>query len=235
MRPVNRSIYSRTKKENQTKPLIFGRFEGQTVSVTTLHQLAQAIKNHWAQASRIVKRRELIDFVWQFDKSLVEKIRELALYQDSDAAVYKLLMYIEDDPQQIFYCGKEYGSLSKYVDQLATGKDEMAKKFLSTGLLVFYLRYNDYEQAQVDRLEQLIRRNGSNDMASISTICFALQGKKAIDIFGVSVETMDALIPVLSKCSIKEIDELLQSDRFIAWLNRLGYEKEMRRMKEAFV
>ena len=203
--------------------------------MTTLHQLAQAIKNHWAQASRIVKRRELIDFVRQFDKSLVEKIRELALYQDSDAAVYKLLMYIEDDPQQIFYCGKEYGSLSEYVDQLATGKDEMAKRFLSTGLLVFYLRYNDYEQAQVDRLEQLIRRNGSNDMASISTICFALQGKKAIDIFGVSVETMDALIPVLSKCSIKEIDELLQSDRFIAWLNRLGYEKEMRRMKEAFV
>ena len=100
---------------------------------------------------------------------------------------------------------------------------------------MFYLRYNDYDQAQVDRLEQLIRHNGSNDMSSISTICFALQGKKAIDIFGVSVETMDALIPVLSKCSIKEIDELLQSDRFIAWLNRLGYEKEMRRMKEAFV
>lgn len=235
MRPVNRSIYSRTKKENQNKPLIFGRFEGQTVSVTTLHQLAQAIKNHWTQASRIVKRRELIDFVRQFDKSLVEKIRELALYQDADAAVYKLLIYIEDDPQQIFYCGKEYGSLSEYVDQLSTGKDEIAKKFLSTGLLVFYLRYNDYEQAQIDRLEQLIRRNGSNDMASISTICFALQGKKAIDIFGVSVETMDALIPVLSKCSIKEIDELLQSDRFIAWLNRLGYEKEMRRMKEAFI
>ena len=205
------------------------------MSVTTLHQLAQAIKNHWTQASRIVKRRELIEFVRQFDRSLVEKIRELALYQDSDAAVYKLLMYIEDDPQQIFYCGKEYGSLCEYVDQLSTGKDEIAKKFLSTGLLVFYLRYNDYEQAQVDRLEQLIRRNGSNDMASISTICFALQGKKAIDIFGVSVETMDALIPVLSKCSIKEIDELLQSDRFIAWLNRLGYEKEMRRMKEAFV
>jgi hypothetical protein len=205
------------------------------VSVTTLHQLAQAIRNHWTQASRIVKRRELIDFVRQFDRSLVEKIRELALYQDADAAVYKLLTYIEDDPQQIYYCGRVYGSLSEYVDQLSTGKDEIAKRFLSTGLLVFYLRYNDYEQAQVDRLEQLIRRNGTDDMASISTICFALQGKKAIDIFGVSVETIDALIPVLCKCSIKEIDELLQSGRFIAWINRLGYEKEMRRMKEAFV
>ena len=203
--------------------------------MTTFHQLAQAIKKHWTQASRIVKRRELIDFVWQFDRSLVEKIRELALYQDADAAVYKLLMYIEDNPQQIFYCGKEYGSLSEYIEQLSTGKDEIAKRFFSTGLLIFYLRYNDYEQAQVDRLEQLIQRNGSDDMASISTICLALQGKKAIDIFGVSVETIDTLIPVLSKCSIKEIDELLQSDRFIAWLNRLGYAKETRRIKEAFV
>lgn len=234
MRPVNRSIYSRTKKENQNIPLIFGRFDGQTESVTTLHQLSQAIKNHWTQASHIIKRRELIDFIRQFDKPLVEKVRELALYQDADAAVYKLLMYIEDDPQQIYYCGKEYRSLTEYVDQLSTGKDDIARKFLSTGLLVFYLRYNDYEQAQIDRLEQLIRRNGSDDMASVSTICFALQGKKSIDIFGMPVETIDALVPVLSKCSIKEIDELLQSDRFIAWLNRLGYEKEIHRMKEAF-
>lgn len=33
----------------------------------------------------------------------------------------------------------------------------------------------------------------------------------------------------------KSYSAVLQSDRFIAWLNRLGYEKEMRRMKEAFV
>lgn len=235
MRPVNRSIYSRTKKENQNKPLIFGRFEGQTVSVNTLHQLSLAIRKHWIQASRIVKRRELIDFVRQFDNNLVNKIRELALYQDADVAVYKLLMYIDDNPEQIYFCGKEYGSLSEYVNQLSTGKDEIAKKFFKTGMLVFYLRYNDYDQTQVDRLEQLIRRNENDDMETILTICFALQGKKAIDIFGVPVKTMDELIPILSKCSIKEIDELLQSDRFMAWLNRLGYEKEIRQMKEVFV
>lgn len=230
MRSSNRSIYAGIKKDKKSKPLIFGRFEGQTVSVATLHQLAQAIKNHWSQASRVIRRRELTEFVHQFDASLVDKIRELAQYQDTDAAIFKLLTYIEDDPRRIFYCGKEYDSLSDYVSQLSTGNDAIAKKFLSTGLLVFYLRYNDYDQAQVDRLEQLILRNGSDDMVSISTICFALQGEKTIDIFGTSVESLDALIPVLSKCSIQEIDELLQTDCFIAWLIRMGYEKEMHRM-----
>lgn len=235
MRPVNRSIYSRTKKESQTKPLIFGRFDGQTISVSTMHQLSKAVEKHWSQATRIVKRRELVEFVRQFDKGIADKIRDLALYQDSDAAVYKLLLYIGDDPQRIVYCGKEYGTLAQYVEQLSSGKDEVAKQFLASGLLVFYLRHNEYETTQIDRLESLIKRNDCEDMSSISTICFALQGKKSIDVFGVSIESLDSLIPVLSKCSIKEIDELLESDQFIAWLNRLGYEKEMRRMTEAIV
>ena len=101
-------------------------------------------------------------------------------------------------------------------------------------MLVFYLRSNEYDQVQVEKIEQLIRRNGSEDMAAISTICFALQGKKTIEIFGVEVESLDALIPVLCRCSIKDINELLRTDSFIAWINRMGYEKEMRKMKEDF-
>lgn len=232
MRPVNRSIYSRAKKESQHKPLIFGRFDGQTISVSTMHQLAKATEQHWAQATRIVKRRELVDFVRQFDKDIADKVAELAFYQNSDAAVYKLLTYVGDDPQRIVYCGKEYGTLAQYVDQLSSGKDEGARQFLASGLLVFYLRMNEYEKTQIDKLEALIKRSGCDDMASVSTICFALQGKKAIDVFGVSVESLDSLIPVLTKCSIQEIDDLLKSSQFVAWMNRLGYEKEMRKMKE---
>lgn len=235
MRPVNRSIYSRQKKETTKKPLIFGRFDGQMISVSTLHQLAKEIETHWSQATKIVKRRELFEFVRQFDKETANKICELALYQDSDAAVYKLLVYIGDDPQKIVYCGKIYDTLAEYVSSLSSGKDETARQFLSTGLLVFYLRYNEYEKAQIDKLEALIKRNNYNDMASISTICFALQGKKTIEVFGETVESINSLIPVFRKCSIKEIDNLLNSDHFIAWLNRLGYEKETRRMKEMTV
>lgn len=234
-RPVNRNIYARVKNDKQTTPLIFGRFDGQTISVLTLHQLEQTIRKYWSQACRIVKRRELVDFVRQFDSALTDKVRALALDHDENAAVFKLLMYIGDDSSRIFYCGKEYKNLAEYVDQLLTGKDETAKSFLSSGMLVFYLRVNEYDQAQVDKIEQLIRRNGSEDMTGISTICFALQGKKSIDVLGEEVDSLDALIPILCKCSIKEIDELLREDRFIAWINRMGLEKDMRKMKEDYV
>ena len=234
MRTTNRSIYARTKKEAEKKPLIYGRFDGQTLAVHTLHQLELAIVEHWDQATRIVKRRELQDFIRQFDQSLTNTIRELSLYQDANAAAYKLLTYISDDPTVIIYKGKRYGTLAEYVEQLSYGKDELAKQFLSSGLLIFYLRHNEYEKAQVDKLEALIRRQGTEDMSAITTICYTLQGKRTVDVFGETVDSLDQLIPVLYRHTISEIDELLRTDRFIAWLNRLGYEKEMRKMKEAF-
>ena len=237
IRPVKRNIYGRTRTQKQIKPLIFGRFDGQILSVSSMRQLELAIRKHWAQARHIIKRRELVEFVRQFgdslpDKTLPDKIRKLALYQDTDAAVFKLLMYIQDDPTQLCYCGREYGSPQELVEQLSSGMDEAAKKFIISGMLVFYLRFNDYDQAQVDKLEQIIRRSGGGDTAAISTICFTLQGKKDIDVFGVNVDSLDALIPVLSRCSIQDIDTLLRDDSFNAWLNRLGYEREVRRMKE---
>ncbi len=234
IRPVNRKLYPTAGREQPNKPLIFGRFDGQTISVATLRQLSLAIRQYWSQALRIVKRRELVEFVRQFNRSLADEVRDLSICQDTDAAVFRLLTLIDDNSAGIYYCGKAYASLADYVARLSTGKDEIAKRFLSSGLLVFYLRHNDYDETQIDQLESLIRRNGCDDMAAISTICFALQGKKTIDIGGVSVETLDDLAAVLPKLSIKEIDELLRSDHFIAWMNRLGYEKETRRIKEAF-
>ena len=196
--------------------------------------MATAVERHWNQATRVVKRRELIEFIRQFDKNTAEKVYELSKYQDLDAAVYRLLIYIGENSNRIVYCGKEYKDLQDYVTQLSSGKDEIAKRFLTSGLLVLYLRNNDADKSIVDKLESLINRTGCADMVSITTVCLALQGEKSVNVFGVSVDSLDALIPVLSKHSIKEIDDLLNNERFIAWINRLGYEKEMRKMRESY-
>ena len=234
IRPTNRSLYSGIRRERVIKPLIFGMFDGQMLSVSTLHQLSQAIQNHWTQATKIIKRRELTEFVHQFRPELDQEIQGLSQVQDAnaDAAVFKLLMAITDDPNPIVYCDKKYRSLEDYVNRLSTGKDETAKKFLQSGLLVYYLRHNDYDPAKVDQLEQLIRRNDSGDMAAVSTICFALQGKKSIELFGVQVSGLEELIPVLNRCSVKELDMLMEDDQFIAWMNRMGYEKQMKKIRE---
>lgn len=232
MRPVNRNIYARRTKECSIKPLIFGRFDGETVSVISLHQLANAIKAHWAQARKIIKRRDLIDFVQQFDKSLPSQIRPLAILHDEDAAVFKLLLLLEKDSSRFFYCGKEYADLQSYVNSLSSGKDQIAIRFLYSGMLVCYLREMGYEYTQVDELEQLIKKNTNADMAEICTICFALQGRTSITVFGAVVDSLDTLISTIAGHTTKEISELIATDQFKAWLYRMGYDKELKHMNE---
>ena len=234
VREDTRTLYGGRRKTQTVRPLIFGRFEGQTLSVSTLHQLAQAVKLHWEQATKVIRRNDLYEFMRQFDSDIAEKIKELSREKDPDVAVYKLLTAIEDGDESIFFCGKEYRDMEEYVESLASGKDDIAKKFLMSGPLIIYLRNQGRDENLVNMLESQIKRSGFSDMVTISTICRALQGKRTIEVKGVTIDDLASLIPVLTACTVKEIDEILQTDEFIAWLNRLGYEREMHRMKEDF-
>ena len=164
----------------------------------------------------------------------MEKIRELTRVRDADAAVFRLLTYIEGGSDSICFCGKVYKSLEDYVAHLASGTDEVAKKFLTSGMLVFFLRYNGKDEVQVEKLEQLIKRNGAGDLDGIRTICFALQGTKSINIYGKRVSSLDEAVSVLASLPIARIDLLLRDSNFLAWLSRMGLEKDIRRMKETF-
>lgn len=230
----NPAMMARKKRKAILKPLVFGCFDGSSLVVNSLHQLANAIRKHWDQAARLLKKRALIDFLCQFDKTYENKVRELVKLQDVDEAVYKLLMYVDDDTQSIHYCGRDYASLMDYVDNLSTGRDGIATKFLSSGLLIFYLRYNEYDKAKVDELESLIGNHADLNMSLVSTICYALQGKKTLDVYGHSISSLDELVPLISSRSMKEIGELIESDSFLAWLVVLGYEKEAKKMREGF-
>lgn len=227
----SKNLYARPKKTTEVRPLIFGRINGEMVTVATLHQLANAIKNHWTQATNVIRKRELVEFVRGHKAELYEDVKKLSMLQDVNAAVFKLLTLIDDEPV-IYYCGKRYGSVEDFVNVLSTGTDANAKKFVATGLLVHYLRRQDVDRAQVDRLEQIIVRSGCEDMTAISTICFALQNKKEITVFGSEVRSLRDLVRVLSNRSAVEIKSVVDSSEVIAWINRLGYEKEMRKMKE---
>lgn len=234
MRPVGRNIYDRPKKEKKKEPLIFGRFDNNTIIVSTLDQLADAIVSHWDQAKRVVSRSDIVPFIRQFDNSLTDQIRELARMRDKDAAVFKLLTYLKGGSEDICFCGKRYEDLSDYVEKLASGSDETAIHFMTSGMLVFFLRFNGKDALLIDKLEKLISRGNAGDMETIRTICFALQGTRSIDIYGMTVNSLDDVINVFSRLPVSRIDLILNDASFLAWLNRMGYEHEVRKMREAF-
>jgi hypothetical protein len=190
------------------------------------------MEQHWSQATMVIKKKQLQDFVRQFKPEIADDIRELARCQDADAAVFKLLLQIREDPEKIVFCGKTYESLAAYVEALASGRDETAKQFFNSDLLELYLRSNGCEESLIRKLEDIRNNSRWTDAEKIATVCLALQGSKTLDVFGVSVASLDDLIPILRGRSLREIDKLLRDGRFIAWMNRMGYGKEMQKIKE---
>ena len=227
-----RNAYVPSYRKKKPPVFIFGSFDGQVLTLTSLHQLAKAIREHWQQAVSHIRKRELVSFVRGLDESLTEKAQEAAGHPDPDVAVYRLLLLIEPDTDAIHFGGRVYPSLEAYAEALIGGKDDVAYRFLSSGLLLDYLTEAGYDPSQVNRLRQIIRRGGVNDRNKVVTIAFHLIGKKTAVVFGKTVGTIDELIAAMYGHSTAEIDALLDDHTFIAWMNRMGFEKEMHKMKE---
>lgn len=229
----SRNIYASAPKKEVLKPLIFGRVDNHVVSVSSLRQLETAISKNWNLATKLVKRRELIDFIQQFNKEIVPKVKELSYILDADEAVFKLLMYISDEQdKKIVFCDHTYENLSDYISALSSGNDEAAKKLLTTGLFIFYLRQKKYDASKTYELERLIKRIDFNEMSAILTICMSFQSQKSFNISGVDIESLEELIPIISNYTTEELNNLIQSENFIAWMSNLKYDKEMRKMME---
>lgn len=235
MRPKGRGFYSTRHRRNKEKrPLVFGRFENEILKVSSLNQLAKAIRSHWEQATRVIKRNELIDFLRQFideKPDIVSEVQVLAREHDVDAAVFKLLCLLDTDSEDICFCGEVYINLSDYIAHLYSG-DITARKFLASGLLIYYLREQNANKHQVDKLEQLIKSEGANNMSAIATICYAIQSKRSIEVFGATVKSLEDLIKAIADKPIEQISSLIEMDSFSAWLFSIGYDREVKIMAE---
>ncbi len=230
IRPLSRNVYSELNKHKTVKPFIFGRVNNKILSVSSLNMLANAIKENWQQATHAIKYNGLINFIRQFNENIIDDVYKITNYRDLNVAVYELLCLI-DEPSEIFYKGINYKTVENYLNCLSGGKDEIAKEFLFNGLFVKYLKLNKVDNDIIINLERLIKKGDATGMAEITAICFAINKTNTIDVFGSSVSNLNELAGVISTFKTQDILNLLEQDKLIAWLYKLGYEKEVREMQ----
>ncbi|MGN0114974.1 MAG: protein kinase family protein [Monoglobaceae bacterium] len=229
------------KNASAVKPIDFGTFDDESVTVSSLSELAAAIRKHWEQAKTVMRRVELVDFLRQFidEKEEIKDIIDFinnykkneAVY-DADNAVFKLLLYLEKDlPTNGFcYCGKEYSDISDYFSELSKG-DNIAKKFLFSKMLVVYLKEYNADEQLVSELEKTIDCN-DDPQAVIKRICCAINDEHTISINGKQIGNMTELANAFAEMSLEEISELIETDAFSAWLYVIGFGDELNKMNE---
>lgn len=230
---VNRRIRTprtRRKREQQLQTMVYGRFDDRVQVVSTLHQLAEAIRQNWNQARTIVRRRETTDFVGQFDAELADSVNNLAKVYDDDEAVFRLL-YMLENTEEIFFKDEFYSGVEELLNVVESNSDKEAINFITSGMFVYYLRRRNAEVRIVDKIDQIIKYSGGRDLMGIKALCYAIVQNKRLTIDDKIITSINDFIDYLSDISIEEIDRLLDSESVSAWLYAVGYGNRVNVMK----
>ena len=82
----------------------------------------------------------------------------------------------------------------------------------------------------LDRIAALLEKQEITE--DISKICYALLGKRDVSIDGSQINSLDELVTAIKDKSIDDINRMLDDSAFIGWLNRMGFEKETKKIQE---
>lgn len=221
----------RKKKEQQIQPIILGKFEDRIQVASTLHQLAEAIRKNWNQAKIIVRRRDTTDFVSQFDGELANKVNNLVRVYDDDEAVFRLL-YMLENTEEIYYKDRYYKNVADLLDKVERNTDIEAINFITSGMMVYYLRQRNAEVRVVDKIEQLIKSTGGKDLMGIKALCYSIVVDKNLKLDNKVITSVNDFVDYLVDMSIEDIDLLLDDEAVTAWLYAVGYGNRVTKMRK---
>ncbi len=229
VKPLRRERRRRRKKESS---FIFGSFDGEIIVNKNLQELDSSLVKYWEHSKKVLARNDLFSFVKEYDIEIAAKLGDLSRMRDKDAAVFILHSLLSKEEKDIYFKGKHYANLKEYIGSLQNTNDSSAIDFISSGLLVYYLRQKNYNKAIVDKLEMLIEENGTDNMDAILMICSILQGKTTVSLLGEEIHNFQDLIKLMLKCNNNKILEMISSGDFYAWLYTMGYREELEIMKK---
>ena len=218
---VPKQLYTQRPAQVEAS-LWFGIFDGQTVDVTSVEELVVQMKQHWDQAVMKLRDTNLYHFVNCFypDGSVTEKIKRYLEEGDNDAAVFKTI-YTLSDNAELVYKGKKYGSVSNLI-QAMVEQDADAKEIISKGLFLFYVEAMGYPQETYQSMQQILSLKRCPEEFKIRVIGYMFAKDKVCN----GWTSIDAMRSAVCNMSLSQIDELVQSVDFLAWLYVMGMQEQ---------
>lgn len=217
----------------KTKPMIFGKVDGEIIRVTNIHGLVEACKSNWTLAHTVMKRFDTLQFIRQFDAELFKKVStEIRDSRQNENIVLFRVLYMMEKSNSICYKGRDMGDLNGFLEILGK-RDEDAIEFVTFDLLTYYMEIMGADQDDIARLDELVKLNRLNALGTlgmIEGIRSAFMKNDSLTIDGKSVDSMNSFVDCIAKKSSKEIAGVLEREDVLGWLASMGYSKEIEKL-----
>ena len=216
----NRTRHKR-KKDVREMTLIF---ENPRFVVTDINEMLLAIEYYWNHFVFLYEQRRIEEFLRSINEEYYSYCRFLREEYDAEQSVFRL-SYFFSEKQYFIWRGVKYEHL--YELEQTWDKDEDAvKTFLVNGSVKFILKNEGASEEALTYVQELMDFGRLNAKKACNLLFVALRGEENFLWNGVTYTSIEELVEFV--CRDRDlvddvVEELLNNDRFQAWMSFQGY------------
>lgn len=211
------------KKIKTDAVLWFGIFDGQSIEVSSLKELAIQMTRHWEQAKNKLRDENLYEFLDKLDntKALSAEIRGFVNDNNDDAAVFKTIYSLYND-SNICYKGVNYGNADALMNLVATGMTDDIKELLLSDLFAFYVNKMGYSSDVLKQFNDVLSLKNCPEDFKSNLLAYLFSTEKKYN----GISSIDELRTTICEMNLDEINEMTNDIKFIAWLHYMGLKEQ---------
>ncbi len=210
----------KSAEQSKSKSLWLGIFENESIEVDSVPALVDKLKKHWNLARYRIKDTNLYDFI-DFYGFPGDVIAGYVKESDVDSAIFKTI-YTLSDKSELVYKGKFYSNEEAFFSEVDEN-DETANEMISKNLLTFYLKQMGKPLKEIEEVRLLEDNKSLPIKFKVWALKYILTANKSFN----SWNTLDDFINNLNSIGIQEIYQLVQDEKFLAWLYSKGLTNEV--------
>lgn len=232
----NVSILEPTIKSNIKKPYNFLKDE-----YYDLESLSMAFAQNWDNAKKHLFRGLVDKYLATVNEEMASQCMDLKEMADKDLAVFKLV-YLLNPNAPLCYKGTLYNSLEDLGDMMADDAPNInadIEEMISNGALFQYVRDNHFDERLVQNVYGVMQAMQHNRQSNkYFKLMYILDPDKGFNISNYKFDNLMELIDYLESLDNTArdnlADKLVDNDMFIAWIDSLGYDKQIDRWKDIY-
>ena len=206
-----------------------------------LGSLSMAFAQNWENAKKHLFRGVVDKYLATFNEELASQCMDYKEMRDKNMAVFKLI-YLLNPNAPLCYKGNLYQdmeALGKVMASQAPKKDADIIEMIRNGALYQYVCANHFEERLVENISDIMQALQSNPKSNkYFKLMYLLNPGMGFEINGITCEDLTDLIEYLERVDDDTRDEtadrLVENELFLAWVDSLGYEKQVDKWCEIY-
>lgn len=215
------------RRKSDVKPYVFDSRE-----IFTLDDLALSLAVRWEEGIKHLYRGFITDHLKQFGQDLASNAMDFQEEKNRDIGLFKLIYAINGDAPLCWH-GEMFFDMGKLAEAMKKSLPDVNENYLlllTSGALRYFLEKKGYDRELIWEVRILEVLADTDTQMAYYKLTFLLGNSTVLSFRKTQFNSVDDLAKFLydNRQDVEKIsEELLESKYFFAWMEHLGFSKQI--------